>query len=324
MSLIPSESTDGEPARATDVQYPASTWRFDPQEYQKTVAVPSTTVGISSQNGYGFLDSNGTPPTKYDVLLGRGKFVQHHKGNIRLHNIINSFISRYIRGDKRSKTQVSADILNLIRFNEGRSGRFLKFDNRTKTWTEVDDSTARQKVGHAIRDSLRAPVLRERKSKMNNIVRGSSNKRNLEEDKGGQEDAEQSIHRDLSVEDIASLQQRHDIKLPLPAARTDGDVSTSSGNSTDDDNDNNFSSRNDTLRCPVIPKGTRDMMAEDASSLLGDATRQAPPIMYPICTSTRNVVGQIVNLQDVSPDLLASSRSFVTFLSKMKEEGEEE
>jgi hypothetical protein len=338
--MIPSGSIGEELARASALQHPG--WRLDQQYPQNTVAVESP-HDISSQYGLGFFDSDGRPPTKYDVLLGRGKFVQHHKGNIRLHSIINGFISRYIHGDKRSKTQVSADILKLIRNNGERSGRFLKFNSRTKSWVDVNDSIARQKVGHAIRDSLRAPVLREMKTRKRITTRVNNTKRNLEkmaEDRVVQEYAEKSIRGDLSGEDFDSLKHRHAIELHLPAARTDEEISISSGSgsgSTDNDNyknsissgnadkDKNFININDTRRCPVIPVGTRGT-AEDASSLpMRKETWQTPaPMMYPLCGSTRNVVGHIVNLQDVPPEILAGSRSFVTFLTKMHEESDEE
>jgi hypothetical protein len=265
--------------------------------------------------GNGFLDNNGLPPTKYDVLLGRGKYVQHHKGNIRLHTIIQSYRSRYIHGDKRLKTQCSADILNLVQVNGKRSGRFLKFDNRTKTWTEVDDSIARQKVGHAIRDSLRAPVLRERKSEKRLLFRKYNTKRNLEkmaqDIRGGRpeqkrEDAAKLIDRDLSAEDIINLRHRYNIEGSLPAARTYEEISKNSSIS---------SGNTDTHRRPIHVTAE-----QNPSSLMTKETIQAPPFIYPVCTLSRLVVGQIVNLQDVPPELLASSRSFVTFLSKVDED----
>jgi hypothetical protein len=333
MSPILPVSTDGELGKSTSVQHPG--WRFDQQYPKQTgVAVESPPKGISGQYGNGFLDNNGNPPTKYDVLLGRGKFVQHHKGNIRLHTIIHSFITRYIRGDKRSKTQVSADILHLIRANGERSGRFLKFSNRSKTWTEVEDSVARQKVGHAIRDYLRAPVLRERKSIKRFMVRAYDTKRNLEKmtENREQDYAEMPIRRGLSAEDLASLKQLHKNQLPLPAVRTNEEISTSSGDTdksssissdSNTDEDKKSSSVDDTSGCTVIPNSTRDVPAEDASFFLTKETTQAP-MMYPLCTSTRNVVGQIVNMQDIPPELLASSLSFVTFMSGMEEESDEE
>lgn len=334
MSPVSLESTDGEHRKGTDVEHAG--WRLDQQYLKKTVCVESPKA-VASKYGHGFLDKDGSPPTKYDVLLGRGKFVQHHKGNIRLHTIIHSFISRYISGTKRLKTQVSADILNLIRVNGERSGRFLKFNNRSKTWTEVEDSIARQKVGHAIRDSLRAPVLRERKSMMRFIGRAYDTKRNVEKMAGekGQDYAEGPIRGELSAEDIASLKHLHNIQIPPSAARTNEEISINSGDTDktssiissdgNTDEDKNPSSVYDTRRCPVITKTTRDVTGDDASFLLTKETRQAPPpMMYPLCTSTRNVIGQIINLQDVPPELLASSRSFVTFMSKMEEESDEE
>jgi hypothetical protein len=86
-------------------------------------------------------------PGPHDVLLGRGKPLQRHPGNLRYHHIIESFEDRYESAMKLEKTTIAKEIVQQIKDAEG---RFLKQDNTG--WVEIDDAAARYKVSHTFRN----------------------------------------------------------------------------------------------------------------------------------------------------------------------------
>jgi hypothetical protein len=86
-------------------------------------------------------------PGTHDVLLGRGKPLQKHPGNLRYHHIIESFEDRYESAMKLEKTNIAKEIVQKIK---DAKGRFLKQDSAG--WVEIDDAAARYKVSHTFRN----------------------------------------------------------------------------------------------------------------------------------------------------------------------------
>lgn len=86
-------------------------------------------------------------PGTCDVLLGRGKPLQKHSGNLRYHLIVESFQDRYETASKLEKTNISKEIVEEIKRS---GGRFLKQDKCG--WVEIDDDDARYKVSHTFRN----------------------------------------------------------------------------------------------------------------------------------------------------------------------------
>jgi hypothetical protein len=117
-------------------------------------------------------DDDGLIPlrdtSQQDVLLGRGRPLQKHEGNLRLRQLISDRIEEYERSNKHKKTEIAEKIVQNI--YEG-GGRFLKqatpLDKGTTTatknnsttenyttyslWEEIDDHTARLKVSYTFR-----------------------------------------------------------------------------------------------------------------------------------------------------------------------------
>jgi hypothetical protein len=89
-------------------------------------------------------------PTDNDVLFGRGKSFQNHPGNIWCRQLVESNLSRYENASKREKTTLASQILQMI---QGKSGRFLKYDNGG--WLVVEASAARDKISHMFRSRRR-------------------------------------------------------------------------------------------------------------------------------------------------------------------------
>ena len=87
-------------------------------------------------------------PGPYDVLLGRGKPLQKHPGNLRYHRLVDSYKEEYDQAQKIQKTNIALSIVQKIKDYQG---RFLKQDD-TGQWRTVDDDTARYKVAHTFRN----------------------------------------------------------------------------------------------------------------------------------------------------------------------------
>eukprot|EP00934_Nitzschia_sp_Nitz4_P001878 Nitzschia sp. Nitz4//scaffold72_size95085//15730//17157//NITZ4_004746-RA/size95085-processed-gene-0.80-mRNA-1//1//CDS//3329557333//1878//frame0 len=85
-------------------------------------------------------------PTQFDVLLGRGRSVYAHAGNVHLRNLVMEHAAQYDGAVFLDKKRVANLVLALIK---ARTGRFLRSDG--DTWEEVDDETALKKVAHAFR-----------------------------------------------------------------------------------------------------------------------------------------------------------------------------
>jgi hypothetical protein len=94
-------------------------------------------------------------PTQYDVLFGRGKPYQGHKGNIRLHKVVDLYKPRYSQARRHEKTEIAEEIVQFVKVSGEKAGRFLKRAEGDEAWVEVSDSIARDKVSHALRGKPR-------------------------------------------------------------------------------------------------------------------------------------------------------------------------
>lgn len=97
-------------------------------------------------------------PSIYDVLLGRGKPLQKHPGNLRYHNIVDSYHGEYEKLQKMEKTNFSKMIVEQFKCG---GNRFMKQDDGG--WVEVDDETARSKVSHTFRNHRLAARVHEKR-----------------------------------------------------------------------------------------------------------------------------------------------------------------
>jgi hypothetical protein len=100
-------------------------------------------------------DTSKTPltiaPKSSDVLLGRGKGVQFHAGNMRLRMVMGSFFSEYERCKRMEKKSVALLVVSEVK---SRGGSFLQQNDGA--WQEVDNEDAiLKKVMHSFRDMQR-------------------------------------------------------------------------------------------------------------------------------------------------------------------------
>lgn len=100
-------------------------------------------------------------PGESDVLLGRGKIIQEHVGNIRYRHILSMHMEKYEAAPKAAKSEILGDIVQLI-YNMG--GRFLEQHNEAGFWVPVSFETARHKVSHYFRNQKRLAAARADKA----------------------------------------------------------------------------------------------------------------------------------------------------------------
>jgi len=100
-------------------------------------------------------DPSKTPltiaPKSSDVLLGSGKGVQFHAGNMRLRIVMGSFLSEYEQCQRMEKKTVALLVVDEVK---SRGGSFLQ--QKDGAWQQVYDETAiLKKVMHSFRDMRR-------------------------------------------------------------------------------------------------------------------------------------------------------------------------
>jgi hypothetical protein len=101
-------------------------------------------------------------PSGVDVIGGRGKPTLEHPGNKLFRAIVAVNMKAYQNARYRAeKRQIVDTIINRVR-KYSSSGGFVKRDSKTGKWMTLDDVAARQKVTHALRDALSAPMNEER------------------------------------------------------------------------------------------------------------------------------------------------------------------
>lgn len=85
-------------------------------------------------------------PGRVDCLLGRGKPIQEHVGNLRYQVLLEHYGPEYEAAEKYEKMKLAQTLIDVI---HGYNGRFLKPDGAG--WVEVSADVAREKVSHAFR-----------------------------------------------------------------------------------------------------------------------------------------------------------------------------
>jgi len=109
-------------------------------------------ITAESKSGIAYSMEPVLVPGELDILLGRGRGAQNHKGNIHYRQVVETFRSRYEQiPQKGAKTQLIREVVAVIYDN---GGRFLKQDGFGR-WVPVDPEVARDKVSHSFRNQKR-------------------------------------------------------------------------------------------------------------------------------------------------------------------------
>ncbi|KAL3903194.1 MAG: hypothetical protein SGILL_010539, partial [Bacillariaceae sp.] len=95
--------------------------------------------------------------TEHDVLMGRGKRLDKHAGNIKFRNYVSERRAQYDECSQYIKTTICKEIISVI---HDQNGRFLQLKNgkygADSEWAEVENSTARTKVSNCFRSFRRS------------------------------------------------------------------------------------------------------------------------------------------------------------------------
>lgn len=115
----------------------------------------STAITAECKSGIAYSMEPVLVPGELDILLGRGRGVQNHKGNIHYRQVVETFRSRYEQiPQKGAKTQLIREVVAVIYDN---GGRFLKKDSFDR-WIPVDPEVVRDKVSHSFRNQKRLSI----------------------------------------------------------------------------------------------------------------------------------------------------------------------
>ena len=89
-----------------------------------------------------------------DVLCTKDKTLRHHPGNCFFRAHIDKMLPAYKSvTSKLDKMNLTKQIVDELEMFYGM--RFVKFNDETASWEQVDSSVAREKVGHTIRFAIR-------------------------------------------------------------------------------------------------------------------------------------------------------------------------
>jgi hypothetical protein len=93
-------------------------------------------------------------PTAQEVVIGRGRKIQQHEGNIKLRAIVMSKAEEYVVStDKTFKSSVITSIGNQIKA-ASKFGGFVKKDASRDQWFVVSESSVRATIAQTFRDCL--------------------------------------------------------------------------------------------------------------------------------------------------------------------------
>lgn len=94
-------------------------------------------------------------PDDNEVILGRGKQIASHPGNVRFKEIVLSHIQEYSAAQTKAlKSSILTHIVNKIRNNSPHQAGFVKQDSETGRWCIAEDSAARIASAQIFRDAL--------------------------------------------------------------------------------------------------------------------------------------------------------------------------
>jgi hypothetical protein len=139
----------------------------------------------------------------YSVIMGRGKEATNAIGNRRLQILVETQLGNYLKAkSRREKSFVVAHVLETVQ-GACPEGGFVKFDGRN--WWEVDDNSAREKIGSMFRDRLHDQYKSSTKAKMARIREIKAQERSekdLDSSTGGDETNSSSSSATIDVEPL--------------------------------------------------------------------------------------------------------------------------
>ena len=152
-------------------------------------------------------------PPQYSVIIGRGHVAKASTGNRRLDVLAMSILPRYAEATSKAlKTEIVSELISTIR-NACPVGAFIRYVNGR--WWEVDESTAREKVGYCLRNLLHDRYSTSAKSKTAHRRR----QRSIQQQEKGT-----LLSAQLAASSITEQHQEEDDMMPLPYASTSSSI----------------------------------------------------------------------------------------------------
>lgn len=104
-----------------------------------------------------------TSPSEHDVMCGRGIHSLNNSGNRRFRAVVDENLDRYLKArTKKEKSHIVQSIIARIHHDRG---RFVRKDDVTGEWHEIDAHQTKENVGHALRDAKQKGNKRRAKKK---------------------------------------------------------------------------------------------------------------------------------------------------------------
>mmetsp|Transcript_19704 Transcript_19704/g.47565 ORF Transcript_19704/g.47565 Transcript_19704/m.47565 type:complete len:712 (+) Transcript_19704:182-2317(+) len=119
-------------------------------------------------------------PSQLDVLLGRGRSIQEHTGNLRCRHVVGSYRDRYDTASKNEKTEIIRRVVEQV---HQWGGRFLERSSDGPAWCTVSDDHARYKISHGFRNHKRLAAQKKSAETSGNETGGSTMVGNIPESK---------------------------------------------------------------------------------------------------------------------------------------------
>lgn len=117
------------------------------------VASPSHSISSAASTISAATDAPTAPDAC--VIIGRGRKINEHPGNVRFHSIVQSHLDIYSQASNKSKK--TAIILAILAEVHSQAGAdFCKLDSATNTYVMVEETAARICIAQKLRDHLNA------------------------------------------------------------------------------------------------------------------------------------------------------------------------
>ena len=154
-------------------------------------------------------------PTENEMIIGRGRKIQQHPGNLKLRAFVQLRLKEYSEsGDKTLKSFIISDVWKQMKV-ESSCGGFVKKDIDTDKWIVASDCCVRGTIAQTFRDSL-SPAYRS--SKFSKQRKRWSQKVNTVQGQPLPPMTLLSLHEKVSSQSADSLSRRAMIVTPPPVS----------------------------------------------------------------------------------------------------------
>ena len=120
------------------------------QSMQQEIHFTDRSVTITTSNTKTLLPRSFTPGP-WTVVCARGKEAFNNVGNRRLRVLVEANLPKYVASNKVQKSVIIAELVNVVRESAG-VGAFVRLDPATCRYIDIDDASAREKVGQQLRE----------------------------------------------------------------------------------------------------------------------------------------------------------------------------